>query len=85
MPTYKIKEKFFSIHQEYNIKDENDVICYTIKGKFFSFGDKLTMTDAKTGEEVCKIEQKGTCVRRWVIISGASVYFVVTVIIVIAR
>ena len=53
MPTYKIKEKFFSLKQEYNIiKDENDVICYTITGIFFKFWWQISHDGcSKTGEE----------------------------------
>ena len=42
---------------QYFILDEDGNQAYTIQGKFFSIGDKLTMFDA-AGNEVAKINQK---------------------------
>ena len=54
---YKIKEKFWSIGDEFTIFDENDVEVYKVFGKAFSWGDKLSFQDM-TGKELAFIDQK---------------------------
>lgn len=58
MPDYKIKQKFWSVGDNFkivNAADESDF--YTVKGKVFSFGDNLTIFNNKE-EEIIKIEQR---------------------------
>mmetsp|Transcript_15824 Transcript_15824/g.18232 ORF Transcript_15824/g.18232 Transcript_15824/m.18232 type:complete len:163 (-) Transcript_15824:106-594(-) len=58
MPTYKIKEKFWSCGDDFAIKNaETDEDVFFVKGKVFSWGDDLTITDTD-GNEVSHIKQK---------------------------
>ncbi|EDM26633.1 hypothetical protein LNTAR_02457 [Lentisphaera araneosa HTCC2155] len=54
---YAMKDKVFSLIDNYEIKTEEEKLAYTVKGKFFSFGNKLDVYDAK-GKEIAFIEQK---------------------------
>ena len=54
---YMLKEQVLSWSDTYEIHNENKELMYTVKGKAFSFGDKLTIFDA-SGKEVAFIEQK---------------------------
>ncbi len=54
---YQLREKFFSLTDQYTINDASGNLAYTVEGKFFSIGDKLTMRDAG-GREVARINQK---------------------------
>ena len=54
---YMLKEKVLSWSDTYEIHNENKELMFTVKGKAFSFGDKLTIYDA-AGKEVAFIEQK---------------------------
>ena len=54
---YQLRQKFFSLTSQYFINDASGQQAYSIMGKFFSFGDKLTMFDAQ-GNEVAKINQR---------------------------
>jgi uncharacterized protein YxjI len=42
---YQIREKIFSIGDNFKIKDENGQAVYTVRSKLFSFGDKLILED----------------------------------------
>ena len=58
MPTYKIKEKFWSWGDDFkitNADDESDF--YMVKGKVFSWGDDLKIYN-KHSQEVMRIKQK---------------------------
>ena len=52
-----VNEKIFSLHNKFYIKDENDVDIYEISSKFFSFGDKTTISDMQ-GNKIAYIEQE---------------------------
>ena len=54
---YKIKEKFWSLGDEFTIYDEFDNEVYKVYGKAFSWGDKLSFQDLE-GNELAFIEQK---------------------------
>jgi uncharacterized protein YxjI len=47
MPTrrYQIREKIFSIGDNFKIKDEMGQDVYTVRSKIFSVGDKLVLED----------------------------------------
>ena len=54
---YVMRQKLFSLADNFTIKDENERDAYIVKGKVFSFGDKLSFKD-KDGKEVALIDQK---------------------------
>ena len=54
---YKIKEKFWSLGDEFTIYDESDNETYKVFGKAFSWGDKLSFQDLD-GTELAFIDQK---------------------------
>ena len=54
---YMMKEKVLSWSDTYEIKNHNEELMYTVKGKAFSFGDKLKLYD-RSGQEKAFIEQK---------------------------
>lgn len=55
---YQLKEKNFGLSDKYTIRDQIGNDAYEVKGKFFSFGDKLSFRKRTTGEEVLLIDQK---------------------------
>lgn len=55
---YQLKEKNFALKDSYTIRDQVGNDAYEVKGKFFSFGDKLSFRKKSTGEEVLVIDQK---------------------------
>ena len=42
---YQIREKFFSIGDNFKIKDESGQDVFTVRSKIFSIGDKLVLED----------------------------------------
>lgn len=54
---FLIRQKVFSIGDNFTIKDENEVDKYVVKGKVFSIGSKLRFYDM-AGNELVYIEQK---------------------------
>ena len=54
---YKIKQKLFSLTQDFAITNQNDEEVFFVKGKFFSLGHKLHIGD-KNGNDLLYIEQK---------------------------
>jgi uncharacterized protein YxjI len=54
---YVMSQKFFSLADSFAIKDENDQDAYYVKGKVFSFGDKLSFQDT-AGDELVYIDQR---------------------------
>lgn len=55
--TFQLKEKKFSLTDEYAIYDEENVLMYRVKGSFFSWGDNLSFED-ESGKEILVIDQK---------------------------
>ena len=53
---YRIKEKFWSFGDRFHIADENGTPCFTVVGKAFSWGDKLSFQDTH-GHELAFIAQ----------------------------
>ena len=53
-----IKQKAFSLWDEFYVKDENGADRYRVDGEIFSFGKKLHAYDPVTGEEVLYISQR---------------------------
>src|SRR6185437_9432720 len=54
---YVMSQKFFSLADSFTIKDENEHDAYLVKGKVFSFGDKLSFQDTE-GNELVYIDQR---------------------------
>ena len=54
---YRIKEKFWSLGNNFSITDEQGEAAFRVKGKAFSIGDKLSFQDME-GNELAFIEQK---------------------------
>lgn len=54
---YVIKQKVFAIGDTFMIKDDLDNDCFWVKGRIFTFGNKLTMYDMQN-QELVYIEQK---------------------------
>ena len=54
---YVMRQKLFSLADNFTIKDENERDAYMVKGKVFSFGDKLSFQDM-SGNELVFIRQK---------------------------
>ncbi|MEM7395325.1 MAG: LURP-one-related family protein [Verrucomicrobiota bacterium] len=54
---YRIKEKFWSFGDDFNIEDEHGHPVFFIDGKAFSWGDKLSFQDMN-GNELAFINQK---------------------------
>ena len=42
---YQVREKIFSIGDNFKIKDETGQDIYTVRSKIFSVGDKLVLED----------------------------------------
>ncbi len=57
MSKYKIKQKFLSISERFNIENEYDERVFSVKGKFFSVGKKFDLFD-KQEQPVAAIKQK---------------------------
>ena len=53
---YRIKEKFWSFGDSFQITDEHERPCFVVKGKAFSWGDKLSFQDTQ-GRELAFIAQ----------------------------
>lgn len=54
---YQIRQRIFSLGDNFVIKGENDEPRFIVKGKVLSFGDKLSLQDLN-GNELFYIEQK---------------------------
>ncbi|OUT54500.1 MAG: hypothetical protein CBB71_22425 [Rhodopirellula sp. TMED11] len=54
---YKIKEKFWSWGNDFDITDRSGQPCFHVDGKAFSWGDKLSFQDLQ-GNELAFISQK---------------------------
>lgn len=54
---YMMKDKFWSVGGEYFIKDENETDVYRVRGKAFSWGNKLSFQDM-TERELAFISQE---------------------------
>jgi uncharacterized protein YxjI len=54
---YVMRQKLLSLADSFTIKDENERDAYVVKGKLFSFGDKLSFLDA-AGNELVYIDQR---------------------------
>lgn len=54
---YRIKEKFWSLGNSFNITDEAGNEKFVVKGEAFSWGDQLSFQDT-SGKELAHISQK---------------------------
>lgn len=54
---YLMKQKFFSLGGQFNIKNESDQDVFVVKGAVFTFGHQLTFSDM-AGNELAFIRQK---------------------------
>lgn len=55
---YVMREKIISWGDDFTIKDETGRTAYQVDGKVLSFGDKLSIHDGTTGDEVARIDQR---------------------------
>ncbi len=53
-----IKQKLFSIKQDFNIYNDKGQEVYEVKGELLSWGRKLHLIDAQSKEEVAFLKQK---------------------------
>lgn len=75
---YLLKQKFFSLADEYIIKDENDNNVFFVKGKLFSLGNKLSFQNLY-GDELLFISQKLLSLEtRYEIYRDESLFAVIT-------
>ena len=54
---YRVKEKFWSLGNDFTVKDKDGVDRYLVNGAAFSWGDKLSFQDME-GRELAFIEQE---------------------------
>lgn len=54
---YKMRQRIFSITDSYEIEDELGNLAFTVRGRFFSIGDKLTLA-GPDGRELALIDQR---------------------------
>ncbi len=54
---YLMKQKFWSLGEDFIIRDESGADCYQVDGRVFSFGDKLGLQDM-AGNELAFISQR---------------------------
>jgi uncharacterized protein YxjI len=55
---YVMKEKILSWGDDFKIRDESGRDVFYVDGKVFSFGDKLSFRDVRSGQELAMIDQK---------------------------
>ena len=55
---YVMKERILSWGDDFKIRDESGRDAFYVDGKVFSFGDKLSFRDVRSGQEVALIDQK---------------------------
>lgn len=60
--TFQLKEKKFSLTDDYRVYDEADKLVYRVKGSFFSWGDNLSFEDSEANERLV-IDQKKIALR----------------------
>lgn len=54
---YVMKEKFWTLTNQFDIRDDTGKVVFLVKGQFFSLGDKLSFQDP-SGNELLFIRQK---------------------------
>ena len=54
---FLMKQKFWSLGDDFVIRDDRDNDCYQVDGEVFSFGDNLSLRDM-AGNEVASIRQR---------------------------
>jgi uncharacterized protein YxjI len=55
---FHIKERAWSLREEFIVRDQGGQPVFKIRGKFFHVGDNLQLIDLSTHEEVAHIKQK---------------------------
>lgn len=55
---YVMRQKILSWGDDFTIKSADGGAAYRVDGKVLSFGDKLRILDAGTGDEVARIDQR---------------------------
>ncbi len=53
-----MKQKMFSLKQDFSIYDSQDVPYFRVEGKLFSLGRQLTIYNARTNEELAYIKEE---------------------------
>jgi len=54
---FLMKQKFWSLGEDFTIRDESGADCYQVDGRVFSLGDKLSLQDM-SGNELAFISQR---------------------------
>lgn len=57
MAKFQLKQRFLSLTEKFEIKNEQEEIVYFVDGKFFSIGKTFNLTD-ELGNELAQIKQK---------------------------
>lgn len=55
---FHIKERAWTLREEFIVRDQDNTPVFKIKGKFFHIGDNLVIHDLGSREEVAHIKQK---------------------------
>ena len=58
MHQYRLRQKFFALGDDYTITGDDGEEIFRVDGRVFSWGDKLSFQDAKSGDELAFISQK---------------------------
>ncbi|MGB0371561.1 MAG: LURP-one-related/scramblase family protein [Opitutales bacterium] len=78
MKRYRLKEKFWTWGDHFEIFDESENVAFTVKGKAFSWGTDLELQDAQ-GRALARIKQKMMSFKpRFEIYIGDTLYAEVT-------
>lgn len=55
---FHIKERAWTLREEFIVRDEGGTPVFKVKGKFFHIGDNLVIHELSSSEEVAHIKQK---------------------------
>jgi len=55
---YHIKERAWTLREEFTVRDQDGREAYKVKGKFFHIGDNLKIIDVQSRDEVAHIKQR---------------------------
>ena len=58
MIRYYLKQRFWSLTNDFTVQDEKNEPVFKVHGKFLHIGDDLTITDIASGQELVHIKQK---------------------------
>ncbi len=58
MIRYYLKQRLFSLTNDFTVQDEKNEPVFKVHGKFLHIGDDITVTDIAGGQELVHIKQK---------------------------